>query len=93
MNEAGKSCGPISEWKRKSANSHVLKLQRESRFLRICRGLRLDQQALSLVTATSPAEAHDDRMPAAFRFGASREQGIACRQIFEKTQIAVWLQR
>jgi hypothetical protein len=48
--------------------------------LRVCQGLRLDQQTLSFVTATSPAEAHDDGKPRAFRFGAPREQGIARRQ-------------
>jgi hypothetical protein len=47
--------------------------------LRICQGPRLDQQTLSFVTATGPAEAYDDNISGAFRFRAPREQGVARR--------------
>src|SRR5882724_4932828 len=51
--------------------------------LRICQGLRLDQQTLSFVTATGLAKAHDHSMSSTFRFHAPREQGIARRQKLE----------
>ncbi|MGY3614088.1 hypothetical protein [Bradyrhizobium sp. USDA 10063] len=46
---------------------------------RICQSPRLDQQTLSFVAATGPAEAHDNCMSRALRFRAPREQGIARR--------------
>lgn len=42
--------------------------------------MRLDQQTLSFIATTGPAEAHDDRISGAFRFRTAREQGIARRQ-------------
>jgi hypothetical protein len=38
---------------------------------------------LSFVTATGPAETHDDGISGAFRFRVPRERGIASRQILE----------
>ncbi len=55
--------------------------------LRICQGLGLDEKTLSFVTATRPAEAYDDSISGAFRFGAPREQGVARRQIREIIEV------
>ena len=51
--------------------------------LRVCQSLRFDQQTLSFVAATSPAEAYDDGISGTVRLRAPREQGIARRQKLE----------
>jgi hypothetical protein len=45
--------------------------------LRLRQGLRLDQQALSLVAAPALAEAHDHGMSGAFRLDPARKQRIS----------------
>lgn len=46
---------------------------------RIREGPRLDQQALSFVTASGFAEAHDDGISGAACLHTPRELGVACR--------------
>src|SRR5271165_3523656 len=59
----------------------------DARSLRICQGPRLDQQALSLVAAAGPAEAHYDRIAGALGFRAPREQRVARRQILKIIEV------
>ena len=51
--------------------------------MRVCQGLRLDQQTASFVAATAPAEANDNGVSGAFRLRTLSEQRIARRQVLE----------
>src|SRR5713226_9758017 len=51
--------------------------------LRFRQGSWLDQQALSFIAVSAPAEAHHHGVPWAFRLGSTREQRIPGGQIFK----------
>ena len=48
--------------------------------LHLFQRLRLDEQALSLVTVTASAETHDHSISFAFRLDAAREQSVSGRK-------------